>query len=347
MARREVSASDVAKAAGVSRTTVSFVLNNTPGKNISEGTRQRVLSAAEQLGYTPNEAARSLALSKRRVVGLLICHTQHVYTDAFIMRVIEGMSLAVNRARIRLVVQPITLKDADYLQIAERLELDGMVLINAHDNDPGLEGLVNARFPAVAMDYLPEVDISQVYVNGHDAAERAVNYLIELGHRDIAMITHARPVYAAARQRTEGYRRALDAHGIEFNPELLRIGDFSEESGYRGMAELLDSAKPPTAVFAGNDVIAYGAIDAANDRGISIPDQLSLVGYDDDYLSRYMNPPLTTVVMPAAGMGSTAVNTLVDLLDGESSETVRHELPTQLAYRDSCTAISSLDSSAD
>ncbi len=336
MGRREVSASDVAKAAGVSRTTVSFVVNNTPGKSISESTRQRVLSAAEELGYTPNEAARSLALSKRRVVGLLICHSQYVYTDAFIMRVMEGMTLALNRARIRLVVQPITLKDADYLEIAERLQLDGMVLINAHDNDPGFDGIIRTRFPAVAMDYLPEVEISQVYVNGKAAAERAVSHLIELGHERVAMITHATPVYAAARQRVEGYKEALASHGITFSSAYLRIGDFNEQSGYQGMRDLLSLEEPPTAVFAGNDVVAYGAMDALQELGISIPSQLSLLGYDDDYMSRFLNPPLTTVVMPAAGMGSTAVNMLVDLLDESETRVVRRELPTQLAFRDSC-----------
>ena len=336
MSKKSVSARDVAEAAGVSRTTVSFVLNNTPGKSISEGTRQRVLSAAAELGYRPNEAARALALSKRRTFGLVICHSQFAYTDAFIMRVIEGMTLAVNRARVRLVVHPISLTDADYLDIARQLDVDGLVLINTHDNDPGLEELIRSGFPSVAMDDLPDLPISQVFVDGQRAAETAVQHLIDLGHTDIGMISHARGVYAAARQRIAGYHARLDRAGISAREDLLVYGDFSERSGYDAMRQLLALEDPPTAVFAGNDVVAYGAIDAIRESGLRIPDDVSIVGFDDDYISRYLNPPLTSVIIPAAGMGSTAVSILAAEVNGEAGEPARREeLPTQMAVRES------------
>ena len=340
MGKKKASAADVAQLAGVSRTTVSFVVNNTPGKNIAEATRQRVLAAAAQLGYSPNEAARTLALSRRRSIGLLICHSQFVYTDAFIMRVVEGMTLAVNRARLQLVIQPIGLKEANYIGIAERLGLDGIVLINAHDNDPGLDRVVRAGVPAVAMDYLPEVAIDQVYVDGRGAAHMAVSQLVHHGHRKIAMITHAQPVYAAARERIAGYRACLEVAGIAPRDDYILTGDFNERSGYQAMRRLLDLSDPPTGVFAGNDVIAYGALDAIHEAGLSVPDDVSLVGYDDDYLSRFVNPPLTTVALPAAGMGSTAVTVLMNRLDGEPDAdpdgVARVKLDARLSLRESC-----------
>jgi LacI family transcriptional regulator len=336
MKRKRVSAADVAKEAGVSRTTVSFVLNNTPGKNISEATRQRVVSAAQRLGYTPNEAARTLAMSRRRSIGLFICHSQFLFTDVFIARAVEGMTLAVNRLRVRLVIHPVTLQDTSYLTTARRLGVEGIVLINTHDNDPGLEELCRSDFPTVAMDYLPDLPVDQVFVDGCAAAHQAVAHISELGHRRIGMIAHASPVYGAARFRIDGYRRALEQSGLEFCKELLRYGDFSERSGYDAMKSLLELEEPPTAVFAGNDVVAYGAMQAVHDAHLSIPGNMSLVGFDDDYLSRFLNPPLTTVVMPATGMGSTAVNLLVDRLEGRlGEEPSRVELPTQVAVRDS------------
>lgn len=339
MSKKSVSARDVAEAAGVSRTTVSFVLNNTPGKSISESTRQRVLSAAAELGYRPNEAARALALSKRRTFGLIICHSQFAYTDAFIMRVIEGMTLAVNRARVRLVVHPISLQDANYLEIARHLDVDGLVLINTHDNDPGLEELIDQRFPSVAMDHLPDLPISQVFVDGQRAAESAVDHLVGLGHTAIGMISHARGIYAAARQRIAGYRASLGRAGIEARDDHLVYGDFSERSGYDAMKQLLELPDPPTAVFAANDVVAYGAIDAIRERGLRIPEDMSIVGFDDDYISRYLNPPLTSVVIPAAGMGSTAVSMLAAQVNGaDAPPTRREELPTQMAIRESTAA---------
>ena len=339
MKRKKASAADVAQRAGVSRTTVSFVINNTPGKSITETTRQRVLAAAAELGYSPNEAARTLAMSRRRSIGLLICHSQFVYTDAFIMRVVEGMTLAVNRARLQLVIHPISLKEARYIEIAERLGVDGLVLINAHDNDPGLEQIVRTQFPTVAMDYLPDIAVDQVYVDGRHAAQTAVNHLVELGHRRIAMITHASAIFAAARQRIEGYRASLDRARIPPRDEYMRTGDFSDQSGFEAMQQLLSLPEPPTAVFAGNDVIAYGALDAIHQSGLLVPRDISLVGFDDDYLSRFVNPPLTTMALPAAGMGSTAVTMLLNRIDGAAEAdpdgVARRPLDAHLARRDS------------
>lgn len=341
MQRSRVSAADVAREAGVSRTTVSFVLNNTPGKHISEATRQRVLSAAARLGYEPNQDARRLALVRNRSIGLFICHSQYVYTDAFIIRTIEGMSQAVNRHRVQLVIQPLNIEEGRYLDLARRDEVDGIILINSHENDPALMELVDAGFPTVSMDYLEDVPVDQVYVDNRAAARELVEYLVKLGHERIALITHAAPIFAASRMRIRGYQDVLRAHGIAFDESLVQYGDFSEDSGYQAMERLLDSGADPTAVFAGNDVIAYGAIRAIKDAGLDIPNDVSVVGFDDDYLSRYLNPPLTTMALPAAGMGSAAASLLISRLnqEHESSEPTKLVLPAHISIRSSCSRL--------
>lgn len=337
MKSKRISAGDVAREAGVSRTTVSFVLNNTPGKNISEPTRQKVLLTASRLGYTPNEDARRLAMVRHNSIGLYICHSQYVYTDAFIVRTVEGMSQAVNRHRVRLVIHPLTLHEPSYLELARKDGVDGIILINAHDEDPALAEVVDAGFPAVTMDYLPDTAVDQVYVDNSRAAAELIEYLVDLGHRRIAMITHAALVYSASKLRLAGYRGALAAAGIPYDANLVRYGDFSEHSGYSAMQQLLALDPPPSAVFAGNDVVAYGAMSAARDSGLEIPADLSIVGFDDDYLSRYLNPPLTTVALPAAGMGSAAASLLISRFDGEVSESPSHiVLPAHVSVRGSC-----------
>lgn len=332
-----MSAADVAAEAGVSRTTVSFVINNTPGKNISEVTRQRVLSAAERLGYIPDQEARRIAMARHHSIGLFICHSQYVYSDAFISRVVEGMAQAVNRHRVRLVIHPVTLYEESYLEIAKRDEVDGIVLINAHDDDPALTDVVSSGFPAVTMDHLPELPLDQVYVDNRSAAAEMVQYLIDLGHHDIAMITHASTVFAASHMRVQGYVDALSGAGLTQREEWIGYGDFSEHSGYEAMSRILDAAARPTAVFAANDVVAYGAMRAAGDAGLSVPEDLSIVGFDDDYLSRYLNPPLTTMALPASGMGSAAVTLLLrHIMEEESAATPsRIVLPCQIAVRSS------------
>jgi LacI family transcriptional regulator len=338
MAKRRVSAEDVANEAGVSRTTVSFVLNNTPGKAISEETRRRVLEAAERLGYIPNEHARRLAMSRKRAIGLFIGHSQYVYTDAFISRVVEGMAQAMNRRRVQLIIHPVSLHERSYMHLAKRDQVEGIVFINTHDDDPAIAEVIDAGFPAVSLDPLGDREIDQVYVDNAEATEEVVRYLLQLQHRDIAMITHARTAYSASRIRLDAFYAVCREAGIEPREEWVQYGDFSEHSGYVATQRILESRPLPTAIFAGNDVVAYGAMRAINDAGLRIPDDISLCGFDDDYLSRYLNPPLTTMALPAGGMGSAAVSLLMSRLDGDEEVPFPSKvvLPAQLSVRSSC-----------
>lgn len=333
--RRRASALDVARRAGVSRTTVSFVLNNAPGKNIPEETRRRVLEAARELDYTPNEKARSVAMVKHHSIGFFISHTGYISSDAYIFRVIEGMVRELNKARFQLVLQPLKLQQMDYLHLARQDSVDGIILMNTHDRDSGLSEVVGARFPLVIIGTVNRPEVCQIDIDNRDSAATAVRHLVSLGHREIAMIVHAPLSYYAAQDRHVGYRLALEEAGIVYRREWVREASLTEESGYTAMREILAMRPRPTAVFAGNDVVAYGAVQAVKDAGLSIPEDLSLVGFDDDLMSRYLNPPLTTITNPAAGVGSEAARRLVEILEGRAEKATRSVLPTTLAVRES------------
>jgi LacI family transcriptional regulator len=324
--RKKVSALDVAEKAGVSRTTVSFVLNNTPGKTISEETRQKVLQAAAELDYLPNDMARKLAMRKHRSIGLFICYNHYLFSDAYVIRLVEGMTPVLNKHRVQLVIQSLRLSQANYLELVREDEVEGVILFNTHDNDEGLRILTEAQVPTVLIGSISEGSLLQVDIDNTYAAKMIVEYLIELGHKRIALILHANPVYYAAQLRHKGYKQALE-----------EAADFSEESGFKSMEELLQVEPPPTAVFASNDTVAYGAIQAIRQAGLSRPGDISISGFDDDLLSRYLNPPLTTMSVPAGGLGSTAARLLIDILDGEPLPGNRKViLPTYMAIRSSC-----------
>ena len=337
MEKRRVSAADVAKRAGVSRTTVSFVLNNTPGMIISEMTRQRVLKAVDELDYRPNVWARNLALTRRHSIGLFICHTDSLFSDAYILSLIQGMSKILNKHRFQLVLQPLKLRQFNYLSLAEKDNVDGIILLNTHDKDEGLAEIIEAGFPLVVIGTLADKKIFQVDIDNYSAARQVMSYLIGLDHRRIAMIVHAPPVYYAARKRFQGYKDALDEAGLEYREAM--IANFTEESGYRAMKELLSLTGRPTALFAGNDMIAYGAIQALKDEDLIIPDDLSIAGFDDDFLSRYLNPPLTTMSLPAPSLGAEAARLLIDRLSGRVKEQRQILLSPHLSVRESCQAL--------
>lgn len=338
MKRGNVSSAEVAREAGCSRTTVSFVLNNTPGKNISEETRQRVLAVAERLGYIPNENARKLVMTKERAVGFFVCHPKSIYSDAFIIRLLEGITQVLNKRRVQLVLQPLKLKDMAYAKLAKEDRVDGIILTNTHDNDRGIPELIRKRVPFVVIGDLTDKTIPQVDVDTRKTVRELTLYLAGLGHKRIAMITHAPLTFWAAQKRLDAFRQTLLELKIPFPGQYLRVGDFTEESGYLEAKKLLSLPKPPTAIFAGNDIIAYGVYKAVKDLGLKIPDNVSVAGFDDDVFSKFLNPPLTTMNLPAAGLGATAAQLLIDILDNGTPLPERRPLilPTRISVRDSC-----------
>jgi LacI family transcriptional regulator len=332
---RPVSSLDVARRAGVSRTTVSFVLNNAPGKSIPEATRARVLTAARELAYVPDARARRIALVRHRTIGFFIPHAGYLSSDAYVHRIIQGMSPVLNKSRFRLVLQPLSVDQRNYLQVARQDEVDGVVFMNAHGGDRGLAELLEARLPLVVIGTLADPRVAQLDIDNRQAAEEAVRYLVGLGHRRIAMVVHAPLSYLAARERLAGFRAAMAAARLPVRRDWIRTADLTEASGHQAMREILAGRGRPTAVFASNDVVAYGALKALQEEGLSVPGEVSLMGFDDDQLSRYLRPQLTTVFNPATSMGAEAARLLIGLVRG-TPVPPHARLRTSLVVRESC-----------
>jgi len=339
--QRKSSQQDVANLAKVSRTTVSLVLNNVESAAISDDTRQRVLDAAKQLGYVPDAAAQALASRRSRIVGLVLARsTHHISSDAYLTQVLDTLVAALRAEDMRLIfdiVEGEHRNDA-YLELIRSKRIDGIILSGPRYDDQAVAALEKEGFPTVLMGQLPGSCCTSVDVDNRAAARIAVEHLMTLGHRQIACITNAGLEYTAAVERLEGYREALSAGGITPEDALIRYGDFDPESGFTQMKELLEVSDRPSAVFVASDVVAFGATAAIREAGLRIPQDIALVAFDNVPLSKYVQPALTTVNLPAKQLALEASRILLQLIRNESVLEKQVLLDTELIVRESCGA---------
>lgn len=337
MPKRPTSA-DVAAVAGVSRTTVSFVLNQRSDVKIPNKTRQRVVDAARQLGYQPNASARRLAGGRSNVIALVLHQTaEQVASDAVLAETLRGLSAAARAGGYRVMVEllPPDGPDASYSALLRAQHADGLIVSGPRSDDPSLIELVRDGFPIVLQGSLPDVSVLSVDVDNVAGARGAVEHLLSLGHRRIACITNAPLVYTAAQERLAGYTEALADAGIETEPALISEAGFDAPSGHLAMERLL-ARTTFDAAFVASDVVALGAIGALRAAGRRVPDDVSIVGFDDIPLAAYYDPPLTTVRLPAFELGQAAGRALLErIADREVQQ--RTLLPTELMVRGSTT----------
>jgi DNA-binding LacI/PurR family transcriptional regulator len=340
MSRQRVTSRDVAKRAGVSRTTVSFVLNNVQGMNISAETRQRVLEAAKELDYVPYAAARTLASGRTRTIGLVISHAQHIQVDVYISQVLYILNEVCHQHGFRLLIEAledVSRPDA-YVELVGARQIDGLVVLNPRLDDSQLPQLMEQGYPLVVMGDHPHPTACYVNVDQVRSTESGVAHLIGLGHRRIAFINFAPLHYLAAAGRLSGYQAALESAGLAFDERLARVGNYSPASGYATMASLLENDPLPTALMAGNDTIAFGAIAAIHEAGLRIPDDIAIVGYDDIPKARYAVPPLTTMRLPALEQARRCGEMVIQLVSGKAPVERQVTLEAELVIRHSCGA---------
>lgn len=333
MARRPTSA-DVATEAGVSRTTVSFVMNGRTDVKIPDETRRRVLSAAERLGYHPNASARRLVGGRSHVMALILRQTpEQIASDAVLAETLRGLASAARTQGFRVMVEPLAPDDPGetYETLVRAQHADGLIISGPRSDDPRLHALVRDGFPVVLQGALADVEVASVDVDNVLGARGAVDHLIALGHRRIACITNAPLVYTAAQERFEGYVAALAAAGIPLDPDLFEPGDFDAPSGHVAMRRLLERATFD-AVFVASDVVALGAIGGLREAGLHVPRDVSLVAFDDIPLAGYFDPPLTTVRLPAFELGQAAGRALLERI-ADPAMTGRTLLGTELIVR--------------
>lgn len=339
--RKRITSQDVANAAGVSRTTVSLVLNNVPDTQIRESTRQKVINVARQLGYVPDAAARALVSGRAQIIGLvLIRRPYHIASDGFLTQILDGLLEDVHRSGLRLlfdIIEPQHQHEA-YLNLVRSKHIDGIILSGPLFDDEALDALQEDDIPLVLIGHLPESNICSVDIDNFKASHMAVKHLIDLGHTQIACITNALPAYTAAADRLAGYKQALEDAGIPFDDKLVRYGDFTMESGYKQMQSLFDMDARFSAVFVASDEIAIGAKASIYEHNLNIPQDIALVGFDDLPIARYLEPPLTTVTVPAIKLAQKASSMLINTLRGEEVKERRVILEAPLAIRESCGA---------
>ncbi len=324
---------DVAKEANVSVTTVSRVINNQP--LVSEETRQRVLDAIDKLGFHPNAVARSLVNKKTHIVGLLIPDI----SNSFFSEVVRGMEDVASMHDYHVILcntDQQLLTEARCVEVLREKQVDGLIFMSEQVTPQHESVFESSRLPVVLASTRDEHGrFPAVYVDGLNSSQAAVEHLISLGHTRIACISGPLKDLIAGKPRFDGYRQALAKFDIPFDPKLAQEGDFRFESGYRAMKRILQLPNPPTAVFAGSDEMAAGAINAALDSGLSVPGEISVVGFDNIRLAGMIRPKLTTIAQPMYEMGATAMGMLVEVMAGRVLKKTDVMLPGQLIIRDS------------
>ncbi len=324
---------DVARLAGVSVATVSRVVNDRP--DVSPETREAVMHHVRALSFSTNRSARALSRGKTGLVGFTI---PFVLGDYYSW-ILSGATEALHEQEMRAVLCPTRHEHDREALLVERLlrgTTDGAILVLPSESDAELRELATQGFPFVVIDPAMPLDerIPVVSATHWAGARSATDHLLELGHRRIGMIA-GRKGWVATEERVNGYQAALAGAGVLPSRELVVAGDFEIDGGYRAARRLLAIDDPPTALFASNDNMAIGALRAATELGMVVPDQLSIVGFDDSQLARVVTPALTTVWQPLEEMGRMAVSLLTRLIDGQRVETLRIELATRLVLRES------------
>ncbi|GCF10005.1 LacI family DNA-binding transcriptional regulator [Dictyobacter arantiisoli] len=330
---------DIATKAGVSVPTVSRVLHNRP--DVAPETRRRVEKVIEDNGFVGGRARRALHKESAGIIDM----TVPTLTNLYSVEIVCGVEEALQRTKLRLALSV----TGEFLQLEQEWlakvlngSTDGAILVLAHGQSQELEALRNHRIPFVVVDHRGELgtDVPSVGATNWLGGRTAAEYLLSLGHRRIAMI--AGPAeHRCSRDRIAGYRAALEDAHIPIDPDLIRFGAFTQQTGYEQTCELLALPEAPTAVFAGNDYQAMGVYSALHARGLSVPDAMSVVGFDDVAIASIATPPLTTVRQPLIEMGRVATSMLLRLIAGEPLDSVRVELTTTLIIRDSCAPVQS------
>lgn len=328
----EVTMHDIAERAGVSVTTVSHVINQT--RPVSEKLRQAVASAMDDLGYQPNRLARSLRRGRTQTIGMVAPDSSNPYF-AEIAHAVEAAAFAQGYSVILCNTQMDMARETFYANVLLEKRVDGIIFVAAGDSAQQIRALQQHRQPIVLVDReVQGVAADVVTMHNTRGARQAVEHLLALGHRRIACIGGPSAVTPSSR-RIGGYTEALTAAGLPVDPSLIVRGDFQFESGLHLANQLLDHPEPPTAIFSTNDLMAVGVMRAVLQRRLRVPEDISVVGFDDIRLAAYINPALTTVAQPKEALGQTATRLLLERIEDPDLAPRRVTLETELVVRQS------------
>lgn len=331
----ELNQSEIARISQVSQATVSRVLNGDPRVNTE--LRDRVLVALKAHDYVPDSRAQSLRSQKTGVLGLVVQRSpQALAAEPFYHNLIAQILEIGGQRNYHLCVDAARTARSRHSIFEEMLRtrrVDGLILVEPKAEDEGIARLMREGFPFVLIGRYPmDETVYSVDNDNVDAARIAAEHLYARGRRRIAYIGGIKEVMCTL-DRLEGYRRTLEAHGDAFDPALTRFGHFDEKTGYDSMTALLDLPHPPDAVVAVDDVVAAGAMRAAHARGVCIPQQLAIVGFNDSFFCSYLHPALTSVSIDTTDLAQTAAGMLIDLIEQRPVTPRRRIVPCRLVDR--------------
>ncbi|EGR4139750.1 substrate-binding domain-containing protein [Vibrio cholerae] len=324
---------DIARLAGVSTSTVSHVINKS--RFVSDEIAERVNNAAQQLNYAPSALARSLKMNRTKTIGMLVTTS----TNPFFGEVVKGVERSCYHQGYNLILcntEGDNQRMKASINTLLQKRVDGLLLMCSTLEGERLD--VFDRYPdipIVVMDWGPILFASdKIQDNSLQGGYMAAKHLIECGHKEIGCITGPL-IRHQAQMRYEGYKRALAEARIAINPDWIVESDFECEGGYQAFEKLYERGKLPSALFVSNDMMAMGVIQAASQRGLRVPDDLSLIGYDDVHIAKFMTPALTTIHQPKYRLGKAAVDTLLYRLENPDTTAQVVQLEPTLVVRNS------------
>ncbi|PLR78472.1 LacI family transcriptional regulator [Bacillus sp. V3-13] len=322
---------DVAKMANVSTATVSRVISNS--EPVKRETREKVLHAIEKLKYQPNVLARQLRRMETKTILVVVPDI----TNTFFSNVLRGIEAIAGENSYQVLLGDtgnIIDREYGYFDILRQRKADGMILLTARSNQQMLEEIAEEYPIVLACEYFEGSKLPTVSIDNVSSARKATEHLISLNHTRIAHISGPLNV-VVGRDRLKGFQQAMIQHSLPVESYLIQEGDFSYESGFNLMMKFLALENPPTAVFAGNDEMAMGAIKAVKSKGLSVPEDISVVGFDDIKFASIFEPALTTISQPTYDIGKRAMKLLLQLINSDELEKQQYMLSDKLVIRDS------------
>lgn len=316
--RKSVSIKDVARASGASLTTVSLVLNKRD-RRISEETRTRILDAVERLGYRPSRLAQGLQSQRAGFLAILVPQLRHAFADAYFGELISAIQETARQFDFKVLLEVADedyIKSREYLELFKRHFIDGLLCLGITSRDTYLRDFSETGFPVILVNnYLPDLKLNHVTCDYVAAGRLAGEHLAELGHRNVGLIHGASEVQTTSDLR-RGFESALAKHEIRLIDKRVEDGLFTEEGGAAAAVRLLKRDPSITALLAGNDKMAIGALSGLKSIGLGVPNDVSVIGCDDIHQAEFCDPPLTTVHTPLFELGHQACNRLVELIEG-------------------------------
>ena len=332
-----VTLKDIAHKVGYSVTTVSRALNDYD--DVSQETKQLIKRVAQEMGYHPHVIAQSLQRRRTNTVGFIVPATERYLSDPYFLELLAGIGDGAASYDFDLLISTCKPMDPKEPLVYERMvkgrKVDGIVVARTRCDDERITYLASEGFPLIAFGRTAsEQDFPYLDVDGEKGVCEAVEYLIGLGHRRIGFISPSMYLMFAE-HRLAGYKRALQDNGLELDPALVVEGNLTQSGGYQRMEQLLDLEEPPTAVVTGNDLMAFGAMEAAQERGLVMGRDIAVIGFDDVPLAAYFHPTLTTVRQPIYDIGKMLSQMLIKIIKGEELAQRQIILQPELVVRES------------